>query len=297
LKLIVTDIDNTVFDWVTYYTTAFSALLDHISKKIEVEWGQLAAEAKVVFAHHQSIEYPFLAQELPAVTKHYRDDIDAMLSELVAPARDVFLDQGRPLLRPYDGVIETFEALRSRFPEIPIVALTDAPRYVAMWKLNKLGLLPFFDAVYGLTDPRIPVCELTRRAKVDPEILLKHLQQSRFGFQGKIRILPEDYEKPGTRGLKTVLMDYDLDEPKASRAEVLWIGDNLRKDVGLGERLGVKTVWAKYGTLIKDETMKKLHQFSPEQNIHKNVNLSADHADTPRPQVILDQFSQVLNLF
>ncbi|MGK3850798.1 hypothetical protein ABI057_15435, partial [Enterococcus faecium] len=89
-----------------------------------------------------------------------------------------------------------------------------------------------FDAVYGLPDPRLPTHDKLGKVKVGSEILLKHLSQHNFAFAGKIRVLPDDYEKPGRRGLKTVLMDFDLDEAGAAdRRQVVWVGDNRRKDV------------------------------------------------------------------
>jgi FMN phosphatase YigB (HAD superfamily) len=293
-KLIVTDIDNTVFDWVGYYVTAFNALLDTVASTIGSSRELLAAEARAVFSEHGSIEYPFLAQELVSVNKFYGSDIDRMLSEAVAPGRDAFMAAAQSVLKPYDDVPRTLAAIKKRFPDLPIVALTDAPRYVAMWKLNKLGLLEHFDAVYGLPDPRVPTCEINRRVKVDPEILLKHLQQSNFGFKGKIRILPDDYEKPGIRGLKTVLMDFDLDEPIESRKSVLWIGDNLRKDVGLGNRLNVRSAWAEYGTNVSETNLVSLSLFSPPQNIQKNVYIKVDDPSAPRPDLVFKTFSDLL---
>lgn len=296
LALFVMDIDNTLFDWVRYYVSAFSALLEHISIHLNVPYTTLAEEAKQVFIDHGSIEYPFLAQELPSVFNHYGTDIDGMLTELVRPAREAFLAAADGTLIPYAGVIETLTRIKKDHPHIPMVALTDAPRYVAMWKLNKLGLLSFFDSVYGLADPRIPTCPKLGRVKVDPEILLKHLQKSNFGYTGKIRILPDEYEKPGTRGLKTVLMDYELDENPAMRQSVLWAGDNQRKDIGLGKRLGVRTAWASYGRPDQD-FLKRLAVFSPPLNIHKNAALPSDEAEQTKPDVELKTFADILTFF
>ncbi len=291
--LLVTDIDNTLFDWVAYYVNAFEALLGKVEDLIGVPYAKLAEESKQVFIAHGSIEYPFLAQELPAVINHCGDDIDGMLNHIVRPARDEFLKAAEPFLRPYPSVTSALQKFRQAMPGVPVVALTDAPRYVAMWKLNKLGMLDLFDAVYGLPDPRLPTSPTHGRVKVDPEILLKHLQQSNFGFKGKIRILPEDYEKPGTRGLKTVLMDYEMDEDAKHRSRVVWVGDNLRKDVGLGRRLGVRTAWASYGVASKP-LLDRLALFSPPLNIHKNVSLPADGPETPKPEVVLNTFADLL---
>lgn len=296
LKLFVTDIDNTLFDWVRYYAASFSALLSKVESLIDVPYAQLAAESKQVFEQHGSIEYPFLIQELPSVIAHYRDDIDRMLYEAVAQGRDAFLDKAGQVLQPFDGVIETLSEIKRRHPHLAIVALTDAPRYVAMWKLKKLGLLHAFDAIYGLPDPRIPWAEASGRVKVDPEILQKHLKQNDFGFRGKIRNLPEDYEKPGTRGLKTVLMDYDLDNQPEHRQAVLWVGDNCRKDIRLGQSLGVQTAWASYGIPCAED-LRSLAEFSPALNIEKNAALPI-HDDAQRLQAdfTLTQFADVLSI-
>lgn len=290
----MTDIDNTVFDWVTYYVTAFNALLDAVAGVIGSTREALATEARDVFTAHGSIEYPFLIQELESVNQFYGNNIDSMLNEAVNSGRDAFMQAAQKVLKPYADVSQTLSAIRESYPELPIVALTDAPRYVAMWKLNKLGLLEYFDAVYGLADPRVPTCEINRRVKVDPEILLKHLQKSSFGFKGKIRILPDEYEKPGVRGLKTVLMDYELDEPPLHRLGVLWIGDNLRKDIGLGNRLGVRSAWAEYGTHLDPTLLSSLAAFSPTQNVAKNVYLKSDDPNTPKPSVVFHTFADLL---
>lgn len=295
-RLLVLDIDNTVFDWVAYYVHAIESLLDKVVELVPVPREQLIQEAKKVFEHHDSIEYPFLVQELPSVRKHYGSNVDRMLDEAVKPSRDVFLQQAALYFRPYGDVMAALKEIRQRFPELPIVALTDAPRYVAMWKLNKLGILHEFSAVYGLPDPVLPTAPEIGRVLVEPKILLKHVTKSKFGFKGKIRILPEDYEKPGTRGLKTVLMDYGLDEDPTTRHQVLWVGDNLKKDVGLGRQLGVSTVWARYGTMIASELKERLIAFSPMDKVTKNVALDPADQNTPKPDYVIDQFSGLLDI-
>ncbi|SME96699.1 HAD family hydrolase [Pseudobacteriovorax antillogorgiicola] len=290
-KLLVLDIDNTVFDWVSYYVACLNELFSKVEDITGVPVAQQALESKKVFEEQGSIEYPFLIQELPSIAAHYQGDIDRMLSEAVEPGRLAFKDMAQKHLTAYDGVLETFKTIKDRWPHFPIIALTDAPRYVAMWKLNKLGILHYFDALYGLSDPRIPTDPESKKVKVAPEILYKHLQQSAFDFKGIVRTLPEDYEKPGTRGLKTVLMDHDME---GHFDHVLWVGDNLRKDVGLGRSLGVRTAWARYGTQIEPEIKDALLQFSPELNVHKNVSLDPKSDASPEPDVILDSFSELV---
>ncbi len=290
-KLLVLDIDNTVFNWVEYYVTCMRALFEQVHAITGIAVAILQREAQVIFEAEGTIEYPFLIQEMPSVVEHYAHDVERMLREAVEPGRKAFNAAAQAALVPYAEVIETLATFRQRYANVPVVALTDAPRYVAMWKLNKLGILEYFDAVYGLPDPRIPADPINLKVKVDPEILMKHLQKSSFGFAGRIRVLPDDYEKPGTKGLKTVLMDFDMESHKE---DVLWIGDNLRKDVGLGVRLGVHTGWARYGTIIRQEARDQLLLFSPQQNVAKNVALDPQNDQSPQPDFVMDSFKDLL---
>ncbi|MGE0172249.1 MAG: HAD family hydrolase [Oligoflexales bacterium] len=292
LKLLVCDIDNTLFDWAVYYSRCFKALVKTLSKIIKVSEAKIYEEAKLVFAAHDSVEYPFLVQQLPSVLAYFKEDVEAIIEQAVKPTRRAFSLEAKKCLVPYPPVKETLAFVKSVHPTCPLVALTDAPRYVAMWKLNKLGLLNSFDAVYGLPDPKIPTHEKTNKVLVEQEILIKHLNRSDFGYKGKVRVLPSDYEKPGTKGLKMVLIDYEVDEGKIDKSEVLWVGDNLSKDIVLGKSLGVHTAWAKYGAQVNPTLKKQIIRFSPEDKIRKHIYVDPA-AKAVQPDFVLEYFSDL----
>lgn len=294
VKLIVTDIDNTVFDWVSYYVRAVEGLIEFLAHQSGIEKNILFEEARSVFGAQGSIEYPFLVQQLPSILKQFGNSREQLLGVVVSGARNAFRIAAQDWLRPYPGVEETLKQIRVSLPGVPIAALTDAPRYVAMWKLDKLGVLSYFDAIYGLPDPRIPTDVERRWVLVDDEILFKHLNPSDFGFTGNVRVLPGNYEKPGDFGLRTVLMDYRIDS-KEDRSDVIWIGDNLRKDVGLGQSLGVSTAWARYGASPGQDLLDRLALFSPKENQEKNVNLAPVEGQS-LADFVLDEFADVLKV-
>lgn len=290
IKLIVTDIDNTLFDWVDYYANAIPPMLKEVEDITKVPYTQLAKEASQVFTDH-SIEYPFVVQELPSVIDFCQHDVDRMLREVAEPSRAAFKDAAAPHLIPYRKVIYTLDILSKQHSHIPIVALTDAPRYIAMWKLNKLGILHYFDAVFGLEDPMLPIDKYDR-VKVDSEVLMKHIKKHNFDFKGKVRILPDEYEKPGVKGFKSILVEYDIEDPQ----EVLWIGDNVVKDIMLGKKLGVITAWARYGATHSKKTLRSLQDFAPQDNLARHSNMHELQVEAPQPDIILESFDQILNL-
>ena len=275
--LLILDIDNTVFNWVSYYTHSLFAMTEFVAKKTDLSTELLFAEMREVFTKEGSIEYPFVLQKLDSLVKMFHSKEKLFLEKIVEPARRVFLNTAKAYLCPYEGVSETLEALQKKRPQLKIAALTDCPRYVAMWKLNKLGLLNYFSSIYGLSDPALPIDKTYRKVLVSEEILFKHLSREAFNFQGHYRTLPDDYEKPGLRGLMTIIMDHGFDlTQKSSYQGISWLGDNLKKDIPLGLKMGLNTIWAKYGSRYTEQEQELLLKFSPKENLSKNMSLEAN---------------------
>lgn len=243
IKLVVIDVDFTCWNWAPYLFYSTQAMLKKVSQITGISVDNLKKEAKEVFYEHGTLEYPFLIQSLPSVKKCYAGvSFEHFLEGCLHPAMNCFKEFAKDYFRCFPTVPETLREIHSM--GIPIAVLTDAPRYVVLWRLKKLGLLDYLDSVWGLEDPRLPVCEETGKVLVSPETLHKHNRKDFCGFRGHTEILPADYEKPDKRGLSRVLLHYDLlQEPHS----VLWVGDNPIKDVAVGKAVGVCTIWAEYG--------------------------------------------------
>jgi FMN phosphatase YigB (HAD superfamily) len=52
VRLVITDVDNTLYDWVTYFASAFSAMLEELAKTLSLPRGKLLAEYKAVHRYH-----------------------------------------------------------------------------------------------------------------------------------------------------------------------------------------------------------------------------------------------------
>ncbi len=286
------DVDNTLFDWVLYYTHAFEALIKEVSTLTKIPEDILFKESSTVFTAQDSIEYPFLIQSLPSVAKLFRGDVTGIIDNAVNPGRIAFLAAAEPFLKPYADVEATLDAIKASHPNVKIAALTDAPRYVAMWKMNKLGILRFFDAVYGLPDPVLPKDEVTGEPIVDGEIRQKHFSPTNFHFAGRIRVMSNAFEKPSKEGFQLILRDHGIMRPQDYQ-EVLWVGDNVQKDIQLGKSMDIPTAWASYGAKVSPELLKRLARFSPPHNIRKNANLRQGEAPW-QPDFILENFAELL---
>ena len=65
--------------------------------------------------------------------------------------------------------------------------------------------------------------------------------------------LPREAEKPSPDGLRRILQDFSLRGP-----EVLYVGDNVKKDMPVARACGAVGVWAEYGTYIPGEYRERL---------------------------------------
>ncbi len=92
-----------------------------------------------------------------------------------------------------------------------------------------------------------------------------------------------------------VLIDYDC-EDEISRSQVIWVGDNLRKDVALGRELRVKTLWAAYGAKVDPAWLTRLADFSPPENIARHAALDPASKESPTPDFVMQNgFSDLLD--
>jgi len=99
--------------------------------------------------------------------------------------------------------------------------------------------------------------------------------------------LPRDAQKPDPRGLRRILKDYRL-----SPAQVLYVGDSVKKDMALAAEVGATGAWAEYGTYVSTEYRERLAVISAKRVTQRHV---PDEGEQRWP-LALSSFAQVLGL-
>src|SRR5512133_3831343 len=237
---------------------------------------RIVQSLKAVYSKYESNEYPFAIQE-SGIFEPYEADFDSFNALVLRPARDAFVASREKYLKPYPGVRETLDALRGR--GLKVVGLTDAPRNAAELRLKHLRLDGHFDALYTL--PGYPLPE-----NVDPEIRRKE-EAGHYRSRTPVIELPPGAEKPSPEGLARILRDFRL-----SGAEVLYVGDNVKKDMPAAAACGAVGVWAEYGTYVSEEYRERLAIISASSVTRRHV---ADETAVRWPLAI-SSFVQVLEL-
>ncbi|MBK9518930.1 MAG: HAD family hydrolase [Anaeromyxobacter sp.] len=276
LRAVVTDLDNTLYPWVDYIVPSLEAMVDSLVSTTALPRVRIVQSLKAVYSKYQSNEYPFAIQESELFAP-YEADFDSFSALVLDPARRAFKAARERYLRPYGGVRETLDAIRAR--GLKLVALTDAPRNAAELRLKWLRLDGHFDALYTLPAYALP-------ANVDPEI---RRRQAAGHYTSRTRVveLPLELEKPNPGGLRRILEDLGLDGD-----EVLYVGDNVKKDMPVAAACGAVGVWAEYGTYVSAEYRERLAIISAKTVTRRHVA-----EETPaRWPLAISSFTQVLEL-
>lgn len=230
-RILITDLDNTLWDWFEAWHRSFSALLDGLVSISGVDRQTLEQQIKAVHQQRGTTEYSNLIREIPALTEfagaHDPFDVfdDALHAQNSARKHTTTL---------YPGVDETLQELKRR--GVRIVAYTESGAYWTEWRIRHTGLDGVIDVLYSSPDHDLA-------AGITPGDLRTGRYTGTYGLQStEHQQLPMGVLKPN----KQVLLEI-LQAQGSTPAEVAYLGDSLMKDIAMAQAAGVLDVHAAYG--------------------------------------------------
>lgn len=287
VRLVVTDMDNTLYSWVDYIVPAVEAMVASVCQATGFPKIKVVQSLKRVYEKHESNEYPFALQESSLFEEF--PDFGSFDKLIIEPARSAFSNARKKYLRPFPGVMETLVALKGR--GLKVAALTDAPRNPAEQRARIMGVDKLIDGLYTLPGFTFP--EMAGR-KLIAEDILKRDERGEYRAACPVIELPRDYEKPNPAGLLQICREMGVD-PK----ETLVVGDSLKKDVAVAKKVGAIDAWAEYGTYYSVEYRERLNIISADAitKRHAASILEGDAAHKPDAATHrLSNFQQILAL-
>jgi len=241
--LIITDIDNTLFNWVDYFAPAFRAMVHVLHDATSVAETQLTQEFRAIFQNYGTLEYSFVLQRLPSLACLPADDLDALIARVAI----AFGRSRNKRMQPYPGVTTTLRWAVSQ--GIPVVAVSNAPIYFAITKLRRLGLIQYVHAIAAWEGPPIPVDDARAR---------RYTALPRVRTSLVVIPVPADQRKPSTAMYELVLRQFGRSPSGA------WsIGDSFHGDMLPSLALGVNPLWARYGLAFDENNLATVRQLTP----------------------------------
>ncbi len=283
-RLLITDLDNTLWDWFEAWYQSFSALVDALVNQSGVDRAVLEEQIRAVHRSRGTTEYSNLVREVPAL-------IDAATPYDPAKVYDAALHAQNSRRRAatclYPGVGEGLRSLKQA--GVRIAAYTESGAFWTEWRIKHTGLDGIIDVLYSSPDH-----DLTAGLK-SSDLRSGHYEDEHYGLRGTQHLhVPHGVLKPNVEVLHSIL-DGQGCEPEES----VYLGDSLMKDIVMAQAAGVLDAHAEYGLVQHRDEYDLLRRVThwTDEDVAREKALATPHGEV-RPTVVCHNgFLDVLPLF
>lgn len=265
-KILITDLDDTLYDWIGFFIPAFYGLVDELASITGISKDVLLAEYKEKHQYYGSVEYPFVTLTLPSIQKKYSSLCEDEIKKVLNEAFHKFNSIRKQKLKLYEGVQDTLQKLKEH--NISIVGFTESSPENGFYRLKRLGVSDYFSRVYTSTTK----------------------YQAPYPLDEKIRMV--ETRKPDKKVLLEIcqLEGYD-------KTEAIYIGDSLTKDIYMANMAGVTSILIKHPKEPNDYYQKLVDITSwTEDDFIREENLRRECQDKNIcPDFTIDSFNHVFD--
>jgi phosphoglycolate phosphatase len=275
-KLLITDLDNTLYDWVTFFTASFRDMANELTAVLDIPEQVLLDEFKSVHQRYGNSEQPYAVLELPSLQRKFSQLSRAEVLSKIDPALHRFNSTRKRTLSLYAGVAETLSELRGA--GVKIVGHTEAIFANSYWRLRTLGLETYFNRLYTL-EGKDAIHISSDSRWVDPPA-------------GFVTVVPRDERKPNPR----LLLDI-CNHEGADPSSAFYLGDSLVRDVAMAKEAGVTAIWARYGTKYDPDCWTFLVKIThwTDQDVEREKSLKSKYGKVI-PDRTIDTFAQLKSI-
>jgi len=272
IRLLVTDLDNTLYDWVSFFVPSFYAMIDEAVRILGADREQLLDEMRDVHRWYGNSEQPFALLDAPSVHKRLPELSRAGRALKLDAAFHAFNSVRKRTLALYPGVLETLGEIRSA--DCAIVAHTEAPTSNAVFRIQMLGLTDYICALYAPADKGAGHPN-TQRKESRPAL--------------RVHSLGIGERKPAPQILERILEDAGV-----TASEALYVGDSLTRDIAMAKLAGTRSAFARYGRTFDAGLWEKLVRVThwTDEDVRAEAELRREFADV-RADYDLDSFSEL----
>lgn len=228
-RILVCDLDNTLYDWVGYFVPAFYAMVDEAVRLTGCDRETLLDDFRYVHQRHGDSEQPFALLETETIKRRFAGATSAETLKVLDPAFHAFNSVRKKKLVLHPQVRETLERLSNA--GIDIVAHTESKLYGAVDRMERLDLFRYFKKVY------------CRERSISSHPMPASYTQWLDQFPAhKVVELSHHQMKPDPAVLLEICRSEGFHP-----VEACYVGDSVARDILMAKRANVFSIWASYG--------------------------------------------------
>ncbi|RXG86546.1 HAD family hydrolase [Bradyrhizobium zhanjiangense] len=267
---LIVDLDNTLFDWLSWWHAPFSITYDEISTILGGERAE--AEIRRIHRRQGTSDYEYLLEELLGAEAPQISDIRRRVEQRTSSIKR--------RVTPYRGVTQALAAVKSIGARI--VVCTESMEQHAVNRLCELGLLNFIDELFcreGHSVPAYRDSNANYREFLPAQVRMHHLRPG--------------LSKPDPRIL------YDLVSVVGSdKQRTAYVGDSLTRDVLMARNAGILALHARYGETrdrIEFELLARVSHWTSE-DVSRELELLGDDLSKLEAVTVLEHsFSEIFD--
>lgn len=274
IKLLITDLDDTLYSWIGFFIPAFYEMVDELSTILGKDKQELLTEYKHIHQEKRNVEYPYATAYLPSVQTAYPNCSLENIVKKLDPVFHRFNSSRKKNLRLYPHVKETLTQLWSS--GVKIVGYTESTEENGFYRLKKLGIDHLFCKVYV------------------SDSLYKNPNPS-FSCEKTVTVYGK---KPDPTLLKQIC---EIEE--VSTKDAIYVGDSMTKDIYMAKTAHVTSVLCKYpcDAIAMQDLYQKLVAISHwtdsdfEQEAQLKVTCQRDHIQPDYTITSFDAITKILS--
>lgn len=267
-KLLITDLDGTLYDWIGYFVPSFYAMVDKIVEKTDIDKETILDELWERHRHYNTVECLYAIMEIPSLV-NLKDK--GLAVETMIDAVTEYYSARERTLKLYPGVKGVLKTLYKN--DIIIVGHTESQIENALSKLEFLDILKYFKYVYS---------------------------PSSSGFLKSDPTYPQGVICPMNKPSKDAILKICSDNGINPRNAV-YVGDNPVKDIYAAGSAGVTSVLLerKERKKEREDLWNKLVRVSfwTDEEFEKQEALCNEYIDSGiKPDYVINSFSKVSHI-
>lgn len=265
IKLVVTDMDNTLYSFSRYVSAGVRDGVKDLSRKTGIAEEALYKSIGKQMDTYGSFSYPWSIELALSDRLNVGKPGGMSYEQFRTTISDPFWKTIERSLEKngvaFPQVLPTLEAIRAK--QIPVVVLTNASHSIGVKRLDAMGLTrgKLVERMYVMENPPEPVGlapELVNhgRERINRMAAIENDLKA-------IEPIPKAWEKPDPRGMHEILQTYNL-RPR----QVLMVGDSVKNDIGLARATGTRGLLVRY-PFTKPEYESVLRKLSNKPKMEK----------------------------
>ncbi len=284
INCIITDLDNTIWDWFGMWYNSFEPYIKRISVEFNIPINDLKADFKKLHQTFGSSEASFLYQNLETLNDEQKKKIEDSVKDKMSIIHQ-YNHSKKHSLTLYKGVKETLSELKKK--DVLIIGFTESNDFFTKYRLKQLELDGLIDVIYAPIAFNLPADFRTYYPQ--------NYWEAEFT---EFRYLPKETKKPAPEILEIILKDFAINKENA-----IYIGDKLEKDIRMANMANIYSVFAEYGNLVMSSKYDLLREVThwTEEEVKKERDTEEKYkTETSKiiPQLILKKsFNEILNHF